>query len=418
MWKISPMANNIFLNPLSKPIYLMAKPIGPICNLKCNYCYYLEKENIYQQLSNFQMSDEVLEQFTKSYIGSQPTTHILFTWHGGEPMLRNIDFYQKALHYQKKYARGKKIYNALQTNGTLINDEWCSFFKDHNFLIGISIDGPEHCHDHYRKHKNGAGSFKEVIKAIEKLHQHSIAFNTMSVINDYNIHYPIDIYRFFKEVKSQYMQFTPIVERVSNERNDWLTLLPPEQPITAQLSPQTVQPIDFGNFYIEIFKEWVKKDVGKYFVQLFDATLANYMNVLPGVCIFAPTCGNSAVMEFNGDIYSCDHFVFPEFKLGNIKQNSFIEIMMNPQQVLFGEHKKSKLPTQCKECNYLHLCNGECPKNRIDIDQYGMEGLNYLCKGYYNFFHFSEPYFLFMANELHNKRAPANVMHWEPSERI
>ncbi len=404
------MAKNLYIEPLAMPLYLMAKPIGAVCNLNCSYCYYLEKEKLYPNRKHYQMSDELLETFTRNYIQCQPTPNVLFTWHGGETLLRNPDFYRKAIMYQQKYGRGRNIENSLQTNGTLVNDEWCRFFKDNNFLIGISIDGPEHCHDIYRKNKGGKGTFKQVMRAIELFQKHDVQFNTLSVINDYNVQFPLEVYHFFKEIGSQYMQFSPIVERLSDERPDNLTLLAPEDRIVGDLAPWTVDPMLFGQFYIDIFDEWVRQDVGRFYVQLFDAALAGYVGEQPGVCVFAQTCGHAACIEFNGDVYGCDHFVFPEFKLGNIKQTSFMEMMMNPKQVQFGQDKRDKLPTQCKECKFLKLCNGECPKNRIDADKYGEEGLNYLCKGYYKFFEHTEKHWAYMANELANKRAPANIM--------
>lgn len=361
------------------------------------------------------MSDEVLERFTKSYIEAQPTKEVLFTWHGGETLLRKIDFYKKALHYQYKYGRNRTITNTLQTNGTLLTDEWCRFFKDNQFLIGISIDGPEHCHDTYRTNNAGKGSFKQVMKGIELLQKHNVDFNTLSVINDYNVQFPLDVYRFFKEIGSQYMQFSPIVERITDNNSYGLTLLPPEENVDGKLASWSVNPIKFGKFYIEIFDEWVRRDVGTYFVQLFDAMLANQVGAPPGVCIFAEKCGHAAAMEFNGDVYACDHYVFPAYKLGNVKQKTIFEMMFQEEQLQFGEDKLAKLPTQCRQCEVLKYCHGECPKNRIAKTSDGEYGLNYLCRGYKAFFKHAKPYMEFMANELYFKRAPANVMNMAQS---
>ena len=404
------MGKTIAFNPLSMPTYVMAKPAGSACNLNCAYCYYLEKEKLYPNRKKMQMSDELLEKYIESYINAQPVPEVLFTWHGGETLLAEISFYRKALSLQKKYGRGRNIDNSLQTNGVLLNDEWCRFFKDNNFLIGISIDGPEHCHDTYRKNRGGHGTFKQVMRGIELLQKHNVDFNVLSVINDYNVQFPLDVYRFFKEIGAQYMQFSPIVERISHNRSDGLELLPPTKADDATLAQWTVGAKDFGRFYIEIFDEWVRNDVGRYFVQLFDATLANLVNEMPGVCIFGKTCGHASAMEFNGDVYACDHFVFPEYKLGNIHTNTIIEMMFSEKQLRFGSDKRDKLPQQCFECEYLKLCNGECPKNRILADKYGNEGLNYLCEGYKAFFKHTMPYMEFMANELHFKRSPGNVM--------
>jgi len=404
---------DILFNPLSMPTYLMAKPISSICNLNCSYCYYLEKEKLYKNYKSFEMSDLTLEKYIESYIQAQPVPDVLFTWHGGEPLLRGISFYRKALSLQKKYGRGRRIDNSLQTNGILLNDEWCRFFKDNNFLIGISIDGPEHCHDYYRKNKGGKGTFRQVMHGIELLQKHQVEFNTLSVIHNYNVDFPLEIYHFFKEIGSQFMQFSPIVERLSISREDGLTLLPLQGSADAKLAPWSVDAVKFGEFYIQIFDEWVKKDVGRYFVQLFDATLANMVGEQPGTCIFAETCGHAMVMEFNGDVFSCDHFVFPEYKLGNIHTHTVFEMAFSEKQLQFGKNKRDLLPSQCKKCDFLKLCKGECPKNRILRTPIGENGLNYLCQGYKNFFRHSSPYMEFMANELFFHRSPANVMNWK-----
>ncbi len=406
------MSKTIAFNPLVLPTYVMAKPVGSTCNLDCRYCYYLEKEKLYQNRKKMEMSDELLELFTKSYIEAQPVKEVLFTWHGGETTLRDISFYKKAVQYQKKYGRGRQIDNALQTNGTRLTDDWCRFFKDNNFLIGISIDGPEHCHDVYRKNKGGRGTFSEVMKGIGLLQKHGVEFNTLSVINDYNVQFPLDVYRFFREIGSQYMQFSPVVERISDLRTDGLTFLPPDENVEGRLASWSVNPVDFGNFYIEIFDEWVRNDVGRYFVQLFDATLANRVGAQPGVCIFAEKCGHAVAMEFNGDVYACDHYVFPEYKLGNIRNQTIYEMVFQEKQLQFGSDKKDMLPRQCMECDVLQFCHGECPKNRIVRTAGGEPGLNYLCAGYKAFFRHALPYMDFMANELHFKRPPSNVMYF------
>lgn len=408
------MKKTFAFNPLSMPTYVMAKPNGSSCNLNCSYCYYLEKENLYQNRKHLQMSDATLEKYVESYIQAQPVPEVLFTWHGGETLLRDISFYQKALSYQKKYGRGRHIDNSLQTNGTLLTDEWCKFFKDNNFLIGISIDGPEHCHDVYRKNKGGKATFKQVMRGVELLQKHEVMFNTLSVINDYNVDYPLEIYNFFKSIGTQYMQFSPIVEKISNSRPDGLKLLPPDGlgSDDAVLAPWTVSAKKFGEFYIAIFDEWVRNDVGKYYIQLFDSALAGTVGEQPGVCIFSETCGHATAMEFNGDIYSCDHYVFPEYKIGNINTHTVYEMVFSEKQKRFGADKRDTLPTQCRKCEFLRLCHGECPKNRIIKTKTGEPGLNYLCEGYYAFWKHSQPYMEFMANELHYKRPPANVMHF------
>ncbi|MBR1632009.1 MAG: anaerobic sulfatase-maturation protein [Paludibacteraceae bacterium] len=405
------MSRTAYIEPLDKPLYLMAKPVGAACNLRCDYCYYLEKSQLYAS-RRCQMSDEMLELYIRNYIECQPSAEVQFCWHGGEPILRGLDFFRRAMVLQRKYAKGRRIDNSLQTNGTLLTDEWCRFLKDYDFLVGISIDGPEHCHDHYRHAAGGGGSFKQVMRGVNLLLKHDVPFNTMSVINSYNADYADEVYHFLKQIGGHYMQFSPVVERLSGVREDGLHLLPAEQQTTAELAPWSVDPIQMGNFYIQIFDEWVRHDVGRYFVQLFDSALACHVGMLPSSCIFAPTCGHAAAMEFNGDVYSCDHYVYPEHRIGNLHQLSFWQMMNDSRQQTFGQNKRDKLPPQCRACDVLHLCNGECPKNRIDADRDGYEGLNYLCRGYYAFFRHALPALDFMASELRAQRSPANVMRW------
>lgn len=397
------------ISPFSKPLYVMTKPVGAICNLACKYCYYLEKTNLYKEnTSKFVMSDSLLEKFIEEYINSQTMLQVLFTWHGGETLMRPLSFYQKVVELQKKYANGRTIDNCIQTNGTLLNDEWCEFFHDNHWLVGISIDGPQEFHDEYRKNKQGKPSFMKVMQSIHLLNKHQVEWNAMAVVNDYNADYPLEFYHFFKELRCHYIQFTPIVERIHPHADGrhLAHVLQKEE----KLADFSVSPEQWGNFLCTIFDEWVKNDVGEYFIQIFDATLANWMGAQPGVCTMAPTCGHAGVMEFNGDVYSCDHFVFPEFKLGNIYEKSLIEMMYSEKQIQFGQQKKDSLPNKCKECKYLFACNGECPKNRFLTTEDGEPGLNYLCKGYYQFFDHVAPYMDFMKKELLAERPPANVM--------
>lgn len=397
------------ISPFSKPLYVMTKPVGAICNLACKYCYYLEKTNLYKEnTSKFVMSDSLLEKFIEEYINSQTMPQVLFTWHGGETLMRPLSFYQKVVELQKKYANGRTIDNCIQTNGTLLNDEWCEFFHDNHWLVGISIDGPQEFHDEYRKNKQGKPSFMKVMQGIHLLNKHQVEWNAMAVVNDYNADYPLEFYHFFKELGCHYIQFTPIVERI-HPHADGRHLAHVLQK-DEKLADFSVSPEQWGNFLCTIFDEWVKNDVGEYFIQIFDATLANWMGAQPGVCTMAPTCGHAGVMEFNGDVYSCDHFVFPEFKLGNIYEKSLIEMMYSEKQIQFGQQKRDSLPNKCKECNYLFACNGECPKNRFLTTEDGEPGLNYLCKGYYQFFDHVAPYMDFMKKELLAERPPANVM--------
>ena len=310
--------------PFAKPMYVMLKPVGSACNLKCEYCYYLEKENLYPSAKGQLMSDALLEKFTEQYINSQTQNEILFTWHGGETLLRPISFYKKALELQKKYGRGRKIDNVIQTNGTLLNDAWCEFFKENNFLVGISIDGPQEFHDEYRRNKGGQPTFVKVMKGINLLKKHGVEYNAMAVVNDFNADYPIEFYNFFKQIDCRYIQFAPIVERIGN-RTDGLTLSAPHE--VAELADFSVTPLQWGKFLCALFDEWIKEDVGIFYIQMFDSTLANWMGVQPGVCTLAKHCGHAGVMEFNGDVYSCDHFVFPEYKLGNINTDTLASMM-------------------------------------------------------------------------------------------
>ena len=393
----------------ARPMYVMLKPAGSLCNLRCKYCYYLEKDKLYKQCKNHVISDELLEKFIKEYIEAQTTPQVLFTWHGGETLMRPISFYKRALELQRIYGRGRQIDNCIQTNGTLLTDEWCQFFKDNNFLVGVSIDGPQEFHDEYRRTATNKSTFVKVMNGINLLNKHGVEWNALAVVNDYNADYPLEFYRFFKQIGCKYIQFSPIVERVV-KREDGLTLAPGMQGGDAGLADFSITPEQWGNFLCTIFDEWVHNDVGEYFVQLFDATLANWVGQAPGVCILAEECGHAGVMEFNGDVYSCDHFVYPEHLLGNLHTKTITEMMYSDQQNKFAKMKKQMLPQQCKECKFLFACHGECPKNRFLNDKYGNYGLNYLCKGYRQFFEHVEPYMNFMKRELENHRAPANVM--------
>jgi len=395
--------------PFARPLYVMLKPIGSRCNLACDYCYYMEKSNLYKDNPKHVMSEELLERFIDEYINSQTMSQILFTWHGGETLMRPLSFYKKAMELQKKYARGRAISNTIQTNGTLLTDEWCKFFKENNWLVGVSIDGPQEFHDEYRRYKEGKPSFVQVMKGIQLLNKHQVEWNALAVVNDFNADYPLDFYHFFKEIGCRYIQFTPIVER-NYTHTDGRKLASPDEENEQELTEFSVAPKQWGNFLCTIFDEWVRNDVGQYYIQLFDATLANWAGEQPGICSMAKTCGHAGVMEFNGDVYSCDHFVFPQYKLGNVYSKSLVEMLYGEKQLRFGQDKQDALPTQCKECKYLFTCNGECPKNRFCKTGSGEAGLNYLCKGYYQFFEHVATYMDFMKNEYDHQRPPANVM--------
>lgn len=388
----------------------MLKPAGSLCNARCKYCYYIEKSKLYGNRQKNVMTDSILEKFVKEYIEAQTTPEVLFTWHGGEALMRPIVFYRHALELQRKYARGHRIANCIQTNGTLLNDEWCRFFKENNFLVGVSIDGPQEFHDEYRRTAMGGPTFHKVMQGIRLLNKHGVEWNALAVVNDFNADYPLEFYHFFKQIGCHFIQFSPIVERIVS-REDNLTLTPGMQE-GGQLADFSITAEQWGNFLCTIFDEWVRNDVGNYYIQLFDATLANWVGVSPGICTLSKECGHAGVMEFNGDVYSCDHFVYPEHLLGNISTHTITEMMYGEKQQNFARMKHQMLPRQCRECKYEFACHGECPKNRFLRDSYGEAGLNYLCAGYRRFFEHVAPYMDFMKGELAAKRPPANVMRY------
>lgn len=403
--------NQNTIMPFAEPLYVMLKPVGAICNLACDYCYYLEKLNLYKENPKHIMSESLLGKFVEEYINSQTMNQVLFTWHGGEPLMRPLSFYKKALGFQKQYAKGRIIDNCIQTNGTMLTDEWCEFFHENNWLVGVSIDGPQEFHDEFRRNKQGLPSFQNVMKGINLLKKHNVEWNAMAVVNDFNADYPLEFYHFFKELGCHYIQFTPIVERI-NPHTDGRHLASLSEEGEGELADFSITPKQWGKFLCTIFDEWVRQDVGNFYIQIFDSTLANWVGEQPGVCTMAKNCGHAAVMEFNGDVYSCDHFVFPEYKLGNIYDNSLIEMLYSEKQLAFGYSKSLSLPNKCKECEFLFACNGGCPKDRFASTRNGEKGLNYLCNGYHQFFQHVAPYMDFMKHELLNKRPPANVMEW------
>lgn len=398
------------LAPFASPLYLMAKPVGSRCNLRCDYCYYLEKEKLYSASGHggMMMDDRVLETFIRQYIESQTTPAVLFTWHGGEPLLRDRSYYEKIIALERRYARGIRVDNAIQTNGTLLDDDWCRFFRDNGWLVGLSVDGPEDLHDRYRRTAGGGPSFAAVMRAIETLDRNAVDWNALAVVNVYNARHPDRFYDFFRSVGCHYIQFTPVVERLVRHADG--RHLASVADTSASLADFSVTPGLWGDFLCRVFDRWVRADVGTYFVQLFDATLANWVGVPPGVCSLGSYCGHAGVVEHNGDIYSCDHFVFPEYRLGNILDRPLLDMMYSGRQRDFGSAKRGALPRQCRECRYTDICNGECPRNRFVLSADGQPGLNYLCEGYYRFFSHSEPYMRFMRDELLAGRPASNVM--------
>lgn len=393
------------------PFHVMTKPIGPICNLDCKYCFYLEKEKLYPGTKTWQMAPEVLERYIRDYIAAQPGDQVHFAWQGGEPTLLGIEFFRNVVELQQRYADGKTIANALQTNGVLIDDEWGEFLAENRFLVGVSIDGPRELHDCYRVDKGQAPTFDRVMRGIARLKQHQVDFNTLTVVHRRNSEYPLEVYRFLKEIGSGFIQFIPIVERRATTPADHeLVLIKPSSEQAADVTEWSVEPDAYGRFLSRIFDEWVKKDVGRVFVQLFDVALESWMGLDASLCVFRKTCGSAMAMEHTGDLYSCDHFVYPENKLGNIMEAGLEKLVDSPEQKAFGQAKLHSLPGMCRACEVRFACNGECPKHRFLTTPGGEPGLNYLCAGYKHFFKHIDPFMQFMAGELRAGRPPANIM--------
>lgn len=363
--------------------HLMAKPAGPACNLKCTYCFYLEKENLFSSPGKTIMSDEVLEAYTEKYILSQAGREVNFAWQGGEPTVAGLEFFRKAVKLQKKFNRGKKISNAIQTNGTLINEDWCRFLAKHNFLVGLSMDGPDYLHDTYRKNKGDAPTHKKVVKAMESFKRFGVDYNILTTVNDRNSREPLAVYDFLKESGVEFIQFIPIVER---EEGLGVSLPEAEKNQDYSVMPWSVGAEEYGDFLIAIFEKWVRNDVGKVFVMNFEWAFSSALNGMSGVCQFAPVCGNAGIIEHNGDVYSCDHFVYPQYKVGSVLEDDPRDIFNSPAQIRFGEEKRSGLSEECRSCPVLNLCYGGCPKHRF------VSGQNYLCPGYKKFFTHIQPY--------------------------
>jgi len=397
--------------------HVMTKPIGPLCNLDCKYCFYLEKEKLFPVNENFKMTDDVLENYVRQYIEQQDAPEINFAWQGGEPTLLGVDFFRKVVALQKKYANGKRIQNALQTNGTLLDDEWCAFLAENQFLIGLSLDGPVKLHDTYRVDKKGGATYEQVLRGLRMLKKHAVEFNTLTVVSRANGQRPLEVYRFLRDIGSGFIQFIPLVERLADSEAKKLGLnlaAPPrvDEGDEARLpvTEWSVQPRQYGDFLCTIFDEWVKRDVGRTFVQLFDVTLGNTMGAGGGLCVFSETCGKAMALEHNGDVYSCDHYVYPQYKLGNVLNQTLGQMATSEFQQNFGRAKVETLPRYCRECEVRHLCHGECPKHRFIRTPEGEPGLNYLCRAYKQFFNHSAPAMRRMAELLRAGRPAADIM--------
>mgnify|MGYP006294957267 CR=1 FL=1 len=386
---------------LPRAFHVMTKPRGPICNLDCTYCYYLPKERMYPE-SDFRMTDEVLEAFTQQYIESQQVPEVTFGWQGGEPLLMGIEFFERAVALQEKYRKpGVRIINTLQTNGTLIDEDWAAFFHEHNFLIGLSLDGPQAMHDAYRVDKAGNPTWERVMRGLHLMQEHEVEHNILCTIHAANTEHPVELYRFFRdEAQIEFIQFIPIVRR-DNETGHQKGLDVRDHSVTVK---------QYGDFLIGVFDEWVRHDIGRVFVQVFDVALAAWTGQRPGLCVFEPTCGLGLAMEHNGDLYACDHYVEPDYLLGNIMETPMIELVASEQQRAFGRAKLETLPTECRECDVRFICNGACPKNRILTSSDGEPNLNYLCEGYKRFFHHIDRPMRMMVEQLRHRQPPANVM--------
>jgi len=397
-------------------IHVVAKPIGPVCNLNCDYCFYLEKEALFGPGEQYRMSDAVLAKFITNYITSQPTPEVEFVWQGGEPTLLGIDFFKKVIDLQKAFAGHKNIRNALQTNGTLLTDEWCSFLKKNNFMVGISLDGPKEIHDRYRRDRAGVGSFDRVMRGLKLLQKHQADYNVLASVAHDAAKHPLEIYRFFKDQGIEFIQFAPIVERLPDKVSltHGLRLAGPaaldrEEEQTG-VTPWTVDAEAYGDFLIAIYEEWVRHDVGKIFVMNFEWALNAWIGNSSPVCIHAKTCGRSLVMEHNGDVYACDHYVYPETRLGNIMTSSLNDMAEKSLQTGFGIAKESALPRWCRECDVLAACQGGCPKHRFAKTHYDEPGLQYLCAGYQKFFLHIRKYLRAMTQLLEHGQPASYIM--------
>jgi uncharacterized protein len=407
------------INSPAAAFHVLAKPTGAICNLDCKYCFFLSKEMLYPG-DRFRMSDELLQTYIRQLLESQPLGEVNIAWQGGEPTLMGIDFFRRAVQYVEQYQKpGQTILHTMQTNGTLLDDEWCAFFKEHNFLIGLSVDGPKAMHDAYRVDKRGRGSFDDVMSGCEVLRRHQVDVNILCTIHAANADHPLEVYRFFRdELHAAYMQFIPIVERTTEAlipvaNLGWGKRPGGDRPLYTQhggqVTDRSVGAEQFGSFLIAIFDEWVSRDVGKVFVQTFDVALGSWVGQ-HNLCIFSPTCGNAVALEHNGDLYSCDHYVEPEYRLGNIRETPMVELIASDKQQAFGQHKLDSLPKYCRECNVLFACYGECPRNRFIATPDGESGLNYLCAGYKRFFNHIDPKMSRMAGLLRQGRFADEIM--------
>jgi uncharacterized protein len=386
----------------------MAKPTGARCNLRCAYCFFLKKERLYPG-SEFRMSDEVMDAYVRQTLDAHQVSDVSLAWQGGEPTLMGLDFFRRAVAAEQKHARpGQRIENTLQTNGVLLDEEWCRFLHENQFLVGLSLDGPRELHDAYRRDKAGKSVFDKVVRAVRLMQQHGVEFNILCTIHAVNGQCPLDVYRFFRdELGARYLQFIPIVERDNETGHQEGT----------RITERSVRSEQYGRFLIEIFDEWVRRDVGTMLVQFFDGVLASYVRGYSSLCVLRPTCGEGVALEHNGDVYSCDHFVEPGHLLGNLLQTPLAELVASEAQRRFGQAKSATLPRLCRECRFLFACHGECPKNRVLTTPDGEPGLNWLCQGLKAFFAHTERPMQAMAELLRRGRDAGDVMEmWTQEE--
>lgn len=400
----------------AKGIHVVAKPVGPSCNLHCEYCFYLEKRRMFPHSERYVMTDDVLSAFIANYISSQPTPVVEFVWQGGEPTLLGLDFFRHVVELQKPFGAKKTMTNSLQTNGTLLTDEWCSFLKKENFMVGISLDGPREVHDRYRRDRKGNGTFDAVMHGLGLLRKHGVEYNVLACVARDTAREPLDVYRFFKSEGVEFVQFTPVVERTTNRdgEDEGLRLAGPAalngEEGQTEVAPWSVNPGEYGDFLIAIYEEWVRNDVGSVFIMNFEWALNAWIGNPSPVCIHARQCGRSLVVEHNGDVYSCDHCVFPEYRLGNITTDRLSDLVAKSLQSGFGVVKETALPRWCRECDVLPACRGGCPKHRFATTYYDEPGLHYLCEGYRKFFLHIRKYCHVMAQLLENGIPVSRIM--------
>jgi len=404
--------------PVSGGFHLMAKPSGPACNLDCSYCFYLEKEALFPERNTRRMSPEVLEAYTRATIAATPADQpVLFAWQGGEPTLLGIPFYEKALELQRRYGAGRVIENSFQTNGTLIDEDWARFLGEHGFLIGLSLDGPAEIHDRYRRYRSGAPSHHLVMAALERLQRHGVAYNVLACVDRHSSRQPQVVYNFLKAHGVEFIQFTPVVERLAGA--DYAAAgfdlegpanIEGDDIAAAEAAPFAVRPREWGHFLATVFDEWRRKDVGRVFVMNFEWALAAVMGEPGVVCVHQKQCGRALIAEHNGDVYSCDHFVYPEYRLGNLASDNLAAMVTSTRQQAFGAAKHETLPEQCRSCPQLDLCWGGCPKHRFLTSRDGEAGLNYLCEGYLSVFTHMRPWLETLAVLLRSGQDPAAIM--------